>query len=198
MTMPTIVSVTAAVVVAAAILAGTLFWRGGSRVGAGTAGMSPATLAIAIAGGPARLAESLAVHWRDRSHGGGGRPGRRRGDKGCAHYDAAGLAARTELVLSAARGYLRITPKQTGEWHALAQVVRDEAARLAPLCARWQTASSQPLAQQLAVAEEALRLSAAALGRLRPALDALYRELDPVQKRLFDRTFRHSTLWRER
>lgn len=194
----TAVSLVAAVAVTATVTAGLFLWSGDRH----SADAGPGFGRTAHDRFPAGLGGAVMAHLRgnrERGHRGwrdgrgGGWFGRLRGTpRGTAcPDDPATAAALADWTMSAARGYLKIGPKQEAEWRALSRAVRAEAERLAPLCAAWQGGRNRPLAARLNDAETALRRTADAIARLRPALDALYRELDPAQRRLFDRMMRH-------
>ena len=186
MNISTAISLTAAV---------PIVWIGGSRAAKGAPGIGRATTAVV----QARFSDMIAAHWRggpeNRRWGGhwGGHGQSGNGSAGGCPSDRSRIAAGIELMLSAARGHLRIAAKQEGEWRELATAVRAEAGRLGPLCGQWRAANDRPMTDRLVLAKTALRQSADALARLRPALDGLYRELDPAQRRLFDRLMRRNS-----
>lgn len=85
---------------------------------------------------------------------------------------------------------LGIKPDQEQAWTNLAQVMRDNAAKMKALLDKWARSNSSATAvDSLKIHEEMAQEHAKALGRLIPAFESLYAMMAPEQKATADKVF---------
>lgn len=115
--------------------------------------------------------------WRADAHGGG-----------MAQLCAAD-EGRTDSLLAHAETELGITASQMESWERLGASISDAHTRLQALCGEFADAESAP--EKLAQAEAMMAAGTDAIGELRPAFDALYAELDDMQRARIDDLLAH-------
>lgn len=139
------------------------------------AGLAVAIPALAQQGGPGGF---------HRMHGWGGGPG-----GGMARM-CTDTEAHMAGMLAFAEAKLKITEQQRPSWNALVQQVRSLTPTIQQACTTMQAArqADQPpaLTERLSRMEAMMTTGLDALKRVKPALDTLYGELTPEQKKIAD------------
>jgi periplasmic protein CpxP/Spy len=99
--------------------------------------------------------------------------------------------ARVEAHIKRLHDQLKITPAETDQWNAVAQIMRDNEKKLADLVqTRAKNASAMSAVDNLRTYQEIADAHEDGLKRLVPAFDALYAAMSDAQKKNADQVFR--------